>query len=94
MRHIRPPELKDWLDDPRRDKPMLLDAGHICQNLYLACEAIGCGTCAKVCPENAVSMKDAGGKKKPQTDYDYCKGCGLCATECPVKAITMDLEKK
>lgn len=25
---------------------MLLDAGHVCQNLYLACEAIGCGTCA------------------------------------------------
>jgi SagB-type dehydrogenase family enzyme len=25
---------------------MLLDAGHVCQNLYLACEAIGAGTCA------------------------------------------------
>ena len=25
MRHIRPAELKDWLDDPRRDKPLLLD---------------------------------------------------------------------
>jgi len=25
---------------------MLLDAGHVCQNLYLACEAIDCGTCA------------------------------------------------
>jgi len=25
---------------------MVLDAGHMCQNLYLACEAIGCGTCA------------------------------------------------
>ena len=22
-----------------------LDAGHVCQNLYLACESIGCGTC-------------------------------------------------
>jgi len=27
-------------------KPMLLDAGHICQNLYIGCESIGCGTCA------------------------------------------------
>jgi SagB-type dehydrogenase family enzyme len=27
-------------------KIILLDAGHVCQNLYLACEAIGCGTCA------------------------------------------------
>lgn len=24
---------------------MLIDAGHVCENLYLACEAIGCGTC-------------------------------------------------
>jgi len=23
-----------------------LDAGHICQNLYIAAGAIGCGTCA------------------------------------------------
>jgi nitroreductase len=22
------------------------DAGHVCQNLYLACEAVGAGTCA------------------------------------------------
>lgn len=27
-------------------KAMLLDAGHVCQNLYLACEGIGAGTCA------------------------------------------------
>lgn len=27
-------------------KMILLDAGHTCQNLYLACESIGCGTCA------------------------------------------------
>ncbi len=27
-------------------KYILLDAGHACQNLYLASEAIGCGTCA------------------------------------------------
>jgi len=28
----------------RRD--VLIEAGHICQNLYLACESLGCGTCA------------------------------------------------
>jgi len=27
-------------------KLLLLDAGHVCQNLYLACENINCGTCA------------------------------------------------
>ncbi len=25
MRHVRPAELKAWLDDPQRDKPLLLD---------------------------------------------------------------------
>ena len=27
-------------------KLIALDAGHSCQNVYLACEAVGCGTCA------------------------------------------------
>ncbi|MBN2851819.1 MAG: SagB/ThcOx family dehydrogenase [Clostridia bacterium] len=28
------------------EKLILLDAGHVCQNLYLACDAIGLGACA------------------------------------------------
>jgi SagB-type dehydrogenase family enzyme len=27
-------------------KVLAMDAGHVCQNLYLACEAIAAGTCA------------------------------------------------
>jgi pyruvate ferredoxin oxidoreductase delta subunit len=60
-------------------------------------KCIGCGMCAKVCPENAVSMVSSKTKPtgvKPKTNYDYCKGCGLCAAECPVKAIKMKLEEK
>jgi SagB-type dehydrogenase family enzyme len=33
-------------DDSLKD--ILISAGHICQNLYLACEGIGVGTCATV----------------------------------------------
>lgn len=36
----------EWRYTVAAHKIMLLDAGHLCQNLYLACEAIGCGTCA------------------------------------------------
>ena len=58
-------------------------------------KCIGCGACARICPETAIAMvSENDGKQKPQTDYAFCKGCGLCAKECPVKAINMELEKK
>ncbi len=40
------PYRAEWRYSILSHKAMLLDAGHICQNLYLACESIGCGTCA------------------------------------------------
>lgn len=36
----------EWRYNTKAHKSMLLDAGHLCQNLYLAAESIGCGTCA------------------------------------------------
>lgn len=36
----------EWRYTNRSHKVMLIDAGHICQALYLACETIGLGTCA------------------------------------------------
>lgn len=36
----------EWRYGTAAHKVMLLDAGHVGQNLYLACEAIGAGTCA------------------------------------------------
>lgn len=36
----------EWRYDNRSHKVMLIDAGHVCQALYLACEALGLGTCA------------------------------------------------
>jgi len=36
----------EWRYTDKSHKLILLDAGHICQNLYLATEAIGLGTCA------------------------------------------------
>ena len=39
------PYRAEWRYGKRAHRLALLDAGHIGQNLYLACEAIGCGTC-------------------------------------------------
>ncbi|NTW53165.1 MAG: SagB/ThcOx family dehydrogenase [Chlorobaculum sp.] len=40
------PYRMEWRYDLAAHKVIALDAGHLCQNLYLACEAIGAGTCA------------------------------------------------
>jgi SagB-type dehydrogenase family enzyme len=40
------PYRSEWRYGKAADKLVALDAGHSCQNLYLACEALGLGTCA------------------------------------------------
>lgn len=45
---------------------------------------IGLGDCAKVCPQNAIIIKN-----KTAIITDLCKGCGLCAKVCPKKLIKL-----
>lgn len=40
------PYRSEWRYALEAKKDILQESGHICQNLYLACESIGCGTCA------------------------------------------------
>lgn len=40
------PYRMEWRYDIAAHKVIAVDAGHVCQNLYLACEAISAGTCA------------------------------------------------
>jgi SagB-type dehydrogenase family enzyme len=40
------PYRMEWRYGLAAHKVIALDAGHVCQNLYLACTAIGAGTCA------------------------------------------------
>lgn len=40
------PYRMEWRYGPIAGKLIALDAGHVCQNLYLACESIGAGACA------------------------------------------------
>jgi SagB-type dehydrogenase family enzyme len=40
------PYRMEWRYGPASAKVIAVDAGHVCQNLYLACEALPAGTCA------------------------------------------------
>lgn len=40
------PYRAEWRYYISAHRHILIDIGHVCQNLYMACEAIGCGTCA------------------------------------------------
>ena len=40
------PYRMEWRYSVVSHKIIAIDAGHLCQNLYLAAEAVGCGTCA------------------------------------------------
>jgi len=40
------PYRMEWRYGLTAHRVILIDAGHLCQNLYLACEAVGAGTCA------------------------------------------------
>jgi uncharacterized Fe-S center protein len=47
-------------------------------------KCIGCGTCMKKCPGNAISFNE---NKKAFINSDKCIGCGECILLCPVGAI-------
>jgi SagB-type dehydrogenase family enzyme len=40
------PYRMEWRYGLAAHKVIAIDAGHVCQNLYLACAAVGAGTCA------------------------------------------------
>lgn len=42
-----------------------------------------CGTCASVCPVEAISEKDG----VYTIDPDKCTGCGACVEACPLKVM-------
>jgi len=46
----------------------------------------GCGTCAEVCPVEAIEVEN----DKAKVDEDSCVDCGTCVDECPEEAITLD----
>ena len=47
---------------------------------------VGCGMCARFCPNNAILMMDAGTKKRPYWTY-HCENCLRCMGYCRKKAV-------
>ncbi len=47
-------------------------------------DCIGCGTCAKECPVNAISGEKGG---KYDIDPEKCTKCGICEEVCPMDAV-------
>jgi NADPH-dependent glutamate synthase beta subunit-like oxidoreductase/Pyruvate/2-oxoacid:ferredoxin oxidoreductase delta subunit len=47
---------------------------------------LGLGTCARVCPFNAITMGDKG---LPEVDEKKCTGCGTCERVCPKHIINL-----
>ena len=54
----------------------------------LACDfgCLGFGTCEKVCPFDAIHVKDGVAK----VDEDKCKACGKCVDACPKHIIALE----
>ena len=46
---------------------------------------VGCGACAKVCPMDAIEMKDGRAGVRSRD----CIGCGLCVSRCPAGALRL-----
>ena len=50
-------------------------------------KCIGCGSCVRICPEQAMSLQE---NKKSHCDSSKCIGCFECMTVCEPKAIEID----
>jgi len=63
-------------------------------------KCIGCGTCAKICPTDAIRMVEVEGLaqeygKKPQRpviDYGRCSFCAMCVDICTTSSLKMTRE--
>ncbi len=52
---------------------------------------VGHGTCARICPFDAIKMGSDG---LPVIDKYLCRGCGLCVQECPRRVLKLSGEKE
>ena len=46
----------------------------------------GCGSCAEVCPVEAITIEN----DKAKVDENECVDCGTCVDECQAEALSID----
>ena len=56
------------------------------QLFWTESKCIGCRTCEKVCPKNAISFTE---DNKIIINEELCDSCGLCVNKCPNEALEM-----
>jgi NAD-dependent dihydropyrimidine dehydrogenase PreA subunit len=72
----------------KHGSPAMASSGYVAKVNKAIC--VGDGVCAKVCPFNAIKIKNG----KAVIDWEKCMGCGVCEAKCPTKAIKLNLDKK
>lgn len=73
-----------WCANPESQSPGI-------QMLYDAKKCAVCGTCLKICPEQAISMDEAG---HIHIDRAHCTACLQCCKTCPRQALSWAGEEK
>jgi len=64
------------------------------RHIFRIDKCVSCGTCARVCPNLAITMAPHSGKERypkeyPQIDLTKCCFCALCQEFCPTGAIKL-----
>lgn len=65
------PYRTEWRYGTKAQKYIMIDAGHVCENLYLACESIGCGACAIGAYDQELLDELLGFAPGPSADESY-----------------------